>query len=94
MFLTIDDSTIVTVDPIDQSACLGTAVSFSVTARGEVTLTYQWRKDATNITGATKATYNIASVAAGDAGDCDCVVTGDCGDATSAAATLTIDAAT
>ncbi|PLW95317.1 MAG: hypothetical protein C0591_11145, partial [Marinilabiliales bacterium] len=74
-----------------QSVCLGTGVSFSVTATGEGALTYQWRKDGTNITVATNSTYNIASVSASDAGDYDCIVTGDCGSVTSSVATLTVE---
>ncbi|OFY37437.1 MAG: hypothetical protein A2W91_15100 [Bacteroidetes bacterium GWF2_38_335] len=75
--------------PTSQNGCVGSTVTFSVTATG-AGLTYQWRKGGINIAGATSDSYTIASIVAGDAGNYDCVVTGTCGTATSAVATLTI----
>jgi hypothetical protein len=91
--LTVNATTAITAQPANQSSCLGGSVSFSVAATGSG-LTYQWRKGGVAISGATAATYNIASVAAGDAGSYDVVVTGACGTVTSGAATLTINAST
>ena len=91
--LAVTATTAITTQPTNQSACLGGAASFSVTATG-TNLTYQWRKGGVAIGGATLATYNIASVTAGDAASYDVIVTGACGTVTSSAATLAINAST
>jgi len=90
--LTVNPSTVITLQPAGGSACAGTAYSFTVGATG-ASLTYQWRKNGTNIPGATGATYLIASVAAGDAGNYTVVVSGTCGNVTSASASLVVEAA-
>ncbi len=82
----------ITVQPANQSISAGSGTSFSVTATGTAPLSYQWRKNGTNITGATSATYTIASAALGDAGSYSVVVTNSAGSATSNAATLTVTA--
>ncbi len=76
-------------NPASQNGCVGSSVTFNIIATGSG-LTYQWRKNGTNITGATSDTYTIGSIVAGDAGNYDCVVTGTCSTANSTAATLTI----
>jgi len=76
-------------NPVSQSGCISSSVSFNIIATGSG-LTYQWRKNGANISGATSDTYTIGSIIAGDAGNYDCVVTGTCGAATSSAATLSI----
>ena len=68
-------------------------MSFTVAASGTAPLTYQWRKDGSDIGGATAATYAIPAPAAGDAGSYDVVVSNACGSTTSAAATLAVDTA-
>jgi hypothetical protein len=70
-----------------QSICAGSPVTFSITATG-TSPTFQWRKNTVNIGGATSSTYTINTVAAGDAGSYDCVVTNACGNVTSTAQTL------
>jgi hypothetical protein len=70
---------------------MGAPASFSVSASGTGTLSYQWRKNGSAISGATASSYTIASVAAGDAGNYDVVVTGACGLVTSSVAVLTIN---
>jgi hypothetical protein len=52
---------------------------------------YQWKKDDTDIPGATSATYTISSVAVADAGSYTCVLINSCGTTTSNAATLTVN---
>lgn len=59
--------------------CLGSEQSFTVTATG-TNLTYKWYLDGEEISGATSATYTIASVVAADAGNYYVIVSGDCGD--------------
>ena len=78
-------------NPTSQTKNVGEGVTFSVTATGTATLTYQWRKNTVNISGATSSSYNIPSVVTGDAGSYDVVVTNGCGSATSTAATLTVN---
>ncbi|CAK0748377.1 exported hypothetical protein [Gammaproteobacteria bacterium] len=82
----------ITVQPQSQSIVTGLPVTFSVTATGTPTLTYQWKKNTVNIGGATSATYNIAAVAAGDAASYTVVVTNGGGNVTSSAAVLTVTA--
>ncbi len=84
---------IVTTQPANQTVCAGQSATFSVVATG-ANLTYQWRKGAVNIAGATSASFTISSVVAGDAGSYDVVITNVCGTVTSNAATLTVNPAT
>ncbi len=76
--------------PSVQNVCAGAPASFSVVASGAGTLSYQWRRDGADISGATASTYSIASASAANAGSYDCVVTGSCGSTTSNAASLTV----
>ena len=70
--ITVNSTPAITTQPTNQTTCAGTSVSFSVTATG-TGLTYQWRKGAVNIGGATSATYTIAAPVIGDAGSYDVV---------------------
>jgi len=76
--------------PVSQSACLGTSVSFSVVANGANTA-FQWKKSGAVITGANSSTYIINSVSPTDTGSYTCYVTSNCGNATSNAGTLTVN---
>ncbi|MGH9841533.1 MAG: immunoglobulin domain-containing protein, partial [Blastocatellia bacterium] len=88
--LAVNPATAITTQPANQSASAGQSVTFSVTASG-ASLTYQWRKNGSAISGATASNYTIASVTAADAGNYDVVVTGACGSVTSSVAALTIN---
>jgi hypothetical protein len=92
--LAINIVTSITTQPVALTKCVGDQASFTVAATGTGTLTYQWQKSGANISGATSATYSIASVASGDAANYTCIVTGGCGSVTSNAAALTINTAT
>jgi hypothetical protein len=81
----------ITLQPQSPVATAGATVTFSVTATGTTPLGYQWRKDGTAITGATSASYSIASVAPGDAGSYVVVVSNVAGSVTSQAATVTLN---
>ncbi len=83
----------ITTQPLSQTVTAGNAVTFSSAASGNPTPTYQWQKSGVNISGATSATYTIASTAAGDAGNYAVVATSTSGSVTSATATLTVSAA-
>ncbi len=87
----------ITDQPDNITANDGAPASFTVAATGAGTLTYQWRRNGTNVTnggaysGATAATLNIsATTLAMNGDDFDCVVTDTAGSVTSALATLTV----
>ena len=54
--------------PKSQSVAPGQNVTFSVTAIGTGTLSYQWYKDSTAISGAISSSYSISNVQAANAG--------------------------
>ncbi|MBI3423071.1 MAG: VCBS repeat-containing protein [Acidobacteria bacterium] len=91
--LTVNAVTAITTQPTNQTACAGSAATFSVTATG-TGLSYQWRKGGVNISGATGSSYSIAAATAADAANYDVVVSGACGSATSTVAALTVNPAT
>ncbi len=90
--LTVNTEPAVTTPPSNVTACAGSPASFTVATTGSV-VSYQWRQNTSPISGATSATYNIASIASGNAGSYDVVVTGPCGSVTSSAGILTVDTA-
>jgi hypothetical protein len=92
--LNVDAATVINTEPVAQNVCPGTAASFTVAATGTGTLTYQWRLNGADISGANAATYNIASAAAGNVGSYDVIVNSSCGADTSAAVSLTLKAVT
>ncbi|HZX95006.1 MAG TPA: immunoglobulin domain-containing protein, partial [Myxococcales bacterium] len=93
-FLSVNGAPVILAQPTNQVATASGSVTFTVVAAGSGTLGYQWRKDGAGIAGATSPSYTVPSVAAGDAGSYDCVVTSTLGSTTSsttsAAAALSI----
>ncbi|MBI2512902.1 MAG: immunoglobulin domain-containing protein [Opitutae bacterium] len=81
---------VIATQPASVSVNTGGSASFSVSATGEGTLTYQWKKNNVDIAGATNATYTLSSVASTDAASYSVVVTNSWGSTTSSLATLTI----
>ncbi|NBP25523.1 MAG: hypothetical protein EBU81_13430, partial [Proteobacteria bacterium] len=79
--------------PAATSASSGGSVTMTVTASSLLPLSYQWRKGGVAISGATAASYTIASVAAADAGSYDVVVANASGAIVSNVAGLTVNAA-
>jgi hypothetical protein len=79
-----------TIQPASQSVNAGGGVTFSASASGNPTPTYQWRKNGNNIGGATNSSYSIGSVSAGDAGDFTVVASNSQGSVTSNVAALTV----
>lgn len=84
--------------PANVTVCAGAPANFSVTASGPAVNTYQWQVNTgsgfTNIGGANTASYAIAATTAGQNGyQYRVIATGQCGTATSAAATLTVNSA-
>ncbi len=103
--LTVNPATSITAQPVGITQCAGTTASFMVTAGGTAPFTYQWQKlsgavwnnvvNGGDVSGATSANLLIANIDNTDAGDYRVIVHSACGtDVTSAAATLTVNAAT
>ena len=65
-------------------------MTFSVSASGSGTLSYQWRKNGSSISGANGSSYTISNVQTADTGPYDVVVSNFVGTATSSSATLTV----
>ncbi|MGC4123279.1 MAG: lamin tail domain-containing protein [Myxococcales bacterium] len=82
--------------PTSATVAAGQPALFKVVAAGGTSpFTYQWRKGGAAISGATSASYSIASVVAADAGSYDVVVKDAAGaSVTSQAATLTVTSCT
>jgi hypothetical protein len=82
--------------PSSSDVAEGGTAEFEVGAAGLGVLAYQWRRDGADLvegerfTGVHEATLRIAAVMPGDAGRYDVVVTGTCGNVTSAGADLTV----
>ncbi|MFN5323547.1 MAG: T9SS type A sorting domain-containing protein [Bacteroidota bacterium] len=94
---TVNAATTIATQPSAQGVCSGSSATFSVVGAGTGTLTYQWRKNGTNITGnATAITANLTlgAVVAGDVANYSVVVGGTCGTATSNNAALSLNTAT
>ncbi len=90
--LTVAVPPTITADPQAQNANAGDSVTFTVSATGSP-LTYQWQKDGVDITGATEASFTIASVALTDTGSYAVVLSDGFQSITSAAASLVVSAA-
>jgi predicted secreted protein len=91
--LKINTPPVITAGPAGATKCVGEQATFSVTATG-TDLTYQWKKNGTNIPGATSSTFSIASTAVGDAGSYTVQVSGVCSaPVTSASAVLGVNQA-
>jgi predicted small secreted protein len=82
----------ITTQPANVSVVAPATATFSVVATGTPTPTYQWRRNGTNISGATASSYTTGAttVAADNGAKFDVVVTNAAGSVTSAQATLTV----
>lgn len=81
----------ITAQPQDLGVTTGTAASFNVTATGDATLAYQWRRNGSAIAGATAAAYSLAAAAKTDDGaEFSVVVSNSAGSTTSRTAKLTV----
>lgn len=77
--------------PASQTVTAGSNANFSVSAGGTAPLTYQWRQNGTNVSGANAYTLTLTGVSAGQAGSYTVVVTNGEGSVTSQVATLTVN---
>ena len=84
---------VITNQPQNTTVFEGNVASFSVTATGTPPLSYQWRKNAVNISGATSSTYVIPAATESDEGSYSVVVSNSAGSVTSNNATLTVNSA-
>jgi len=84
----------ITTPPANQTVTAGQTATFTVVAGGTAPLSYQWQKSGVNIAGATSASYTTQVTTTTDSGSTfDVVVANTAGTVTSAAATLTVNAA-
>jgi len=81
----------IATQPTNQTVTEPNPATFTVVATGDGPLTYQWRRNRTNIPGATSASYTLYPTAVSDSGNLfDVVITNDADSVTSASATLTV----
>jgi hypothetical protein len=84
----------ITAQPASQTVTVGQTATFSVAANGTAPLSYQWKKNGANISGATGTTYTTPATTTSDSGSTfTVVVANSTGSATSNAAALTVNAA-
>lgn len=76
--------------PTNQTALVGSTVTFTVIAGGTTPLSYRWRFNGTNLVGATSATLSLSNVQFTNAGLYSVTVTNTAGLALSSNAILTI----
>ncbi|MBL0312832.1 MAG: hypothetical protein IPP78_08975 [Holophagaceae bacterium] len=81
----------ITIQPVSHAVTVGQSASFTVAATGTAPLAYQWRRNGTNIVGATGATYTFTANLADNGAQYSVVVSNGSGNATSANATLTVN---
>ena len=85
----------VTTQPASRTVTAGQTATFMVAATGTAPLTYQWRKNNTEITGATSSTYiTPATTSADNLAQFTVVIGNGAGSTTSKAATLTVNGTT
>ena len=81
--------------PLAQSVATGQAATFSVAATGTGPFTYQWKKNGSDIAGATSSTYTTPAIGSGDNGaQFSVVVSNSAGKVTSSNAVLTVSTST
>ena len=87
------DGPLIGTQPADQTVVTGSAATFTVAATGGGTLAYQWKKNGTDIPGATASTYTTPATSIADHDALfTVVVTNSAGAATSNAARLAVTA--
>jgi pectin methylesterase-like acyl-CoA thioesterase len=80
---------IIVGEPESVDAKAGQMVTFKVSAVGVPAVSYQWKKDGSDIAGATEAIYEIPSASSTDAGTYSVIVSNSAGKVTSDLAKLT-----
>jgi hypothetical protein len=82
----------ITAQPVSQTVTVGSSVTLSAAASGTPTPSYQWYKNGAAISGATGASYTIASTSLSAAATYTMVATNSVSSATSNGATLSVNA--
>lgn len=85
---------VITVQPVSQNVADSASATFSVTATGTPAPSYQWRKNAAPIAGATNSTYIVTSAHAIDEGSYSVRVYNEGGSIESSTVTLKVSAPT
>lgn len=80
----------ITLQPQSKTLVAGSTLTLSISAAGSGTLSYQWYKNGSPISGATSATYSVASVTSNAAGTYTVTVSNGSEIATSSAAVISI----
>jgi subtilisin-like proprotein convertase family protein len=88
--LTVNSGTSISTQPAASTLCAGNTANFSVTASGTGALSYQWKKDGSNV-GTSSSTLSVANSQAENAGTYTVDVTGTCGTITSNNTLLTVN---
>lgn len=91
LLLPIDAPPSIVTHPLSQTVSEGQNASFAVTAAGSEPLFYQWRRNGTNLPGASQSSYHLINVSSNDAGAFSVLVTNHLGTAESNPATLTVN---
>lgn len=97
--LTINTGPEIVLQPVGQSAGVGTQVSITVEALGEQPLSYQWQRDGNplsdgdNVDGSTTSTLTLSNLDEADGGPYTVVVGNSSGSVTSEAAWLSVNTA-
>jgi hypothetical protein len=82
----------ITTQPANQAVTAGQTASFSVSATGTAPMTYQWRKNGSNVTGATSSSYTTPPTTTADSGSAfSVVISNSGGNVTSNNAMLTVN---
>ncbi|MCF8226739.1 MAG: immunoglobulin domain-containing protein [Bacteroidales bacterium] len=87
--LIVNDTIIITADPVDITVCEGNNAIFSVEAEG-TNLTYQWQKNEVDIPGANSAEFIINNAVESNEGTYRCVINSDCNTINSDGGVLTV----
>jgi Putative Ig domain/Abnormal spindle-like microcephaly-assoc'd, ASPM-SPD-2-Hydin/Immunoglobulin domain/Immunoglobulin I-set domain/Protein of unknown function (DUF1565) len=81
----------ISTQPANQTVTAGQTATFSVLASGTTPLSYQWQKNASNISGATSSSYTTPATTSADNGEqFTVVVSNSMGSVTSSSATLAV----
>jgi hypothetical protein len=89
--VTVPSAPTFTTQPVGVTTTVGSSLSLTAAANGVPAPTYQWRRNGTDIAGATAATFNVASAQTSDSGTYTAVATNSVGSATSTAVTVSVN---
>lgn len=89
----VDEFPVITIQPADKSVLTGENVTFRFEAYSTLPISYQWKKNGSNIPGATGTSYTISNVSINDNNDVySAVATNSAGEIVSRDATLSVTA--